>query len=147
MSVQSIQASESFHAPIDDVFDFFAKHENLGKVFAARVRRTEKASEGEDENGKGSVRKLRIGLGPAFYEKVTVFEAPHRIEYEIVSGVPIKHHLGVMEFSESDGVTTLDYTIELESKIPGTSFPIAQGLKLVLGLGLPRARRIIESSS
>lgn len=145
MSVQTIHASESFNAPIDDVFDFFAKHENLGKVFAARIRRSEKAPEG-DENGVGSVRKLRIGLGPAFYEKVTAYEPPNRIEYEIVSGVPVKHHRGVMEFSEQDGVTTLDYTIELETKIPGTSFAIAKALKLVLSLGLPRARRIIQSS-
>ena len=63
-----------------------------------------------------------------------LFNINERIEYKITQGSPIKNHLGVLIFSEKKGKTHLNYTIQLESKIPLTTALI----KIVLGTGIKR---------
>jgi hypothetical protein len=69
-------------------------------------------------NGVGSVRRINIPIF-GFEETIIKCESPNRIEYQISKGSPLSHHYGIMLFKNlPNGKTSLDYTIELGSKIP-----------------------------
>jgi hypothetical protein len=130
MATQLITINQTFNAPVAKVFGTLCDHETFGKICGINMRRV--ADGRETPNGLGSVREIRIGLLPAFQETVTKYIENERMEYKITKGSPIKNHLGVLSFSEKAGKTELHYTIELESKIPLTTFLI----KTVLGFGI-----------
>ena len=116
MTQQTIQLNIDFPAPIEDIFSFFEVHENLGRIFGAKIVRIKEGS--DSPNGKGSVRKLNIGPLPPIEETVTEYKKNELIEYTISNKTPLKNHYGVMRFSEKNGGTHLDYKIVFESRIP-----------------------------
>lgn len=113
--MQYIDIIQKFNAPQQEIFDFLSNHNNLKSIFMIDVKRI-KDAEGDNKNGLGSVRSLGIGVG-LIEETVTVFEEPNLIEYKISNNIPVKYHLGRMEFSTENNQTVLHYTIDLESKI------------------------------
>jgi hypothetical protein len=113
----TISITLDFPQPVSKVFAYLSQHENLG-----------------------SVRRLKVGP-VAFEETITGFEKDRRIEYRITKGAFMKHHLGVMRFSEHQGGTRLDYTIEVESKIPLLTGPLVMGLNRDLRKGLKAVAR------
>jgi len=46
-----------------------------------------------DPNGVGAVRALR-GFGPTVRERIVRFEPPHRLSYQLVSGLPFRDYSG-----------------------------------------------------
>ncbi len=116
MAQQIIQLNIDLPAPVEEIFSFFEVHENLGRIFGARISRIREGSDAP--NGTGSVRKLSIGPLPPIEETVTLYEKNARIEYSISNTTPLKNHHGIMRFSEKDGGTHLDYNIVFESRIP-----------------------------
>jgi len=145
MSQQELHFQETIHAPIDQVFEFLADHQNFISLFggSCSVVRV-----GESEpNGLGSVR--RIGTGPlSFDEKIVVFERPHRIDYKIVRGSPLKDHLGTVVLKAAAGAaghgahTQLDYTIRFTGKFPLIG-PLV-GRLLTLGWGRSARKRLAK---
>lgn len=130
MSLQTIHVVQAFNAPVSEIFSTISDHEKFGKILGAEVTRVK---DGEGAlNGLGSVRELKIGPLPSFQETITGFVDNQFIEYKITQGSPIKNHIGKIRFSEAQGLTTVDYTIKLESKIPFTSALI----KTALGSGI-----------
>ncbi len=105
-------------APVEQVFNHFAEHENLDSLLGAKIKRVR---DGETErNGVGSRRELKIGPLPSFDETVTQYVPNELIEYKITRGTPLDGHVGTMEFSPTaDGGTHLHYRIRFASKIPG----------------------------
>lgn len=130
MSTQLITINQTFNAPVSQVFATLSDHEKFGEICGISMKRVVDGK--SNINGLGSIREIKIGLLPAFQETITKFIENERLEYRITKGSPIKNHLGVLVFSEKAGKTELNYTIELESKIPFTTFLI----KTVLGLGI-----------
>jgi hypothetical protein len=112
--MQHISISQDFNAPIDRVFNHLANHKNLSSILGANIKRIKDAPEG-NPNGKGSIRSIGMGI-ELLQEEVVAFEAPNLIEYTICSNAPIKYHLGRLVFTENNGITNLNYTIDLESK-------------------------------
>lgn len=136
MSQQIIQMVQTFNAPLSEVFATLSDHETFGKICGINMTRT---IDGEDgANGLGSVREIKIGPLPSFEETITGFTPNDYIEYKITKGSPIKNHVGTLKFSEEKGVTVLNYTIVLESKIPFTSGVISAVLKNGITKGLKK---------
>lgn len=119
-----------------EVFAALAEHENLGRIFPAKVTRLR---DGDTErNGVGSARRLRVGLLPSFVETVTHVEPERLIEYRITQGSPLKGHWGRQVFTPTaSGGTTLDYTIGFDAVAPGLAPVVAAGLTRALTRGLP----------
>jgi hypothetical protein len=110
---EHVDITQEFAAPVGNLFEHMAEHENLGGLFGIRV---ERLRDGDSErNGVGSVRKLSLnGLVP-FEETVTDFRPNELIEYKITKGTPLRDHLGTMAFSSlPEGGSRLHYTIMLE---------------------------------
>jgi carbon monoxide dehydrogenase subunit G len=116
MSQHELHFQESIRAPLAQVFEFLADHDNFASMFGGSIR-VVKAGHTEP-HGVGSVR--RIGPGPlSFDEEIVTFERPNRIEYKIVRGGPLKDHLGTILLKPSGEGTELDYTIRFKGKLPG----------------------------
>jgi hypothetical protein len=49
---------------------------------------------------------------------VTVFEPPHRFAYKMLSGVPVKCHVGTVELATQGAGTLLTWQIDSVPKFP-----------------------------
>jgi uncharacterized protein YndB with AHSA1/START domain len=140
MGQQRIDLTQEFAAPVSRVFAHLSEHENLEAVFApAKIKRIKNGLNAR--NGVGSVRELRILVGPPFQETVTAFKDNELIEYRITQGSPLKNHLGVMRFSPTaQGGTRLDYTITFEGKFPLVAEVIRPPLESAIRRGLRKLK-------
>jgi hypothetical protein len=140
MTISTITINQEFKAPKNVVFDTLSDHQKFGKICGIKMTRTQDGDDGE--NGLGSVRRIDIGPLPSFEETITGFTKDEFIQYKITKGSPIKNHVGELKFSETDnGVTTLNYTIQLESKIPLTTPIIKAALQNGISKGLRKYAR------
>ncbi len=117
MAKQQITITQYFNVPIETVFTALTDHNNFGKVINTKICRIED-SEQANLNGLGSIRRISPLPFSHFEETVVTFEANKLMEYVVSKGSPIKNHKGRMEFSEANGKTQLNYTIDFEAKIP-----------------------------
>lgn len=117
MALQHITIKKEFNAPVETVFGAITDHEAFGDLLPGTTMTRVVDSLEENVNGLGSIRLVKMPLSD-FEETVVTFEPNKRMEYTITKGSPIKNHLGRLNFSENDGKTLLDYTIQLESKLP-----------------------------
>lgn len=117
MGGQQIKITQLFAAPVETVFRSLTDHETFGKVVNANIGRVVD-SPGENKNGVGSVRRITAFPGIVFEETVVAFEQNRLMTYVVSKGSPIKNHEGRMEFSEEQGRTRLDYTIDFEPRWP-----------------------------
>jgi len=134
MALKTINMQQKFNAPVKEVFEVLSDHQKFGKICGINMQRTKDGDDGA--NGLGSVRTINVGPLPSFEETITDFVPNVFIQYKITKGSPIKNHVGELKFSEENGITTLDYQIQLESKIPFTSSLIKTALENGISKGL-----------
>jgi hypothetical protein len=106
----------SIHAPIDVVFDALTDHQGQADMSAFRSSSLERAGD-PPPNGVGAIRRLTL-VGPPIREQVTVFEPPHRFAYKMLSGVPVKRHVGTVELDAQGATTLLTWKIDSIPKLP-----------------------------
>ncbi len=116
MGKHHIKITQSFNAPVDEIFDILTDHETFGKIVNANIKRVID-SQGGNKNGLGSVRRIYTFPAPAFEETVILFQANQTMVYMISKGSPVKNHIGKMKFSHEQGITKLDYTIDFEPRL------------------------------
>ena len=113
--MQTIQIIQEFNAPQQEIFDYLSDHNNFGSLLNANITRIKDAG-GVNPNGLGSVRSIKLGV-ELLQETIVTFDSPNLIEYKITNDVPVKFHLGTLEFSSLEkNKTLLNYTIQMESK-------------------------------
>ncbi|MEA3231156.1 MAG: SRPBCC family protein [Thermodesulfobacteriota bacterium] len=117
MGEQHIKITQLFNTPVDTIYNLLTDLESFGKVINANIKRVVD-SQGENKNGLGSVRRVSVFPTPAFEETVVTFEPNQLMEYVVSRGSPIKNHKGRMEFTDEQGQTRLNYTINFEPKLP-----------------------------
>ena len=140
MRAHHVEVEHVFSKPPERIFAHLAEHENLAAVFGSKVKRLR---DGDDErNGVGSVRELRVGLGPPFEETVIEFVAAERIAYRITKGSPLNDHLGVMTFAPTEsGGTKFEYDIRLASAVPGLAVLVKASLTRSIRRSLDKIER------
>ncbi len=103
------------------------------------LRRVDLEKEGEPPpNGVGAIRVLHA-IGPAIREEVAEFEPPTRLVYRMLSGAPIRDHVGTvtLEPAEVDGRqgTRLVWAIDTTPTVPlGKGLVVAVTKNAVKGL-------------
>ena len=113
--MQTVHITQEFNAPQQVIFDYLSDHNNFGSLLNANITRIKDAA-GENPNGLGSVRSIKLGI-EILQETIVTFDSPNLIEYKITNNVPVKYHLGTLEFTAlSKDKTLLNYTIQMESK-------------------------------
>ena len=141
MRTHWVHVEHDFDKPVEKVFAFLGEHENLTKIFPAKITRLSDGNDGH-RNGVGSARKMRIGILAPFIETVTEYVPNERVVYRITKGTPLRGHEGTMRFSPTPGGGThLDYKIRLASPIPGLAAVMQKALTASVKKGLPAVDR------
>ena len=136
MRAHHVHVEHRFDKPPERIFAVLAEHENLERLFGAKVTRLRDGEAGE-RNGVGSVRELRMGVLPPFEETVTEFIPGERIVYRITRGSPMRGHVGIMTFAPAGGGTRFAYDIRLSSAVPGLALAVRKALTRSIVRALP----------
>lgn len=103
-------------APPETVFDVLTDHRRYTEITA--LRRAELEREGEPApNGVGAIRVLTVA-GPPMREEVIAYERPSRFAYKVLSGLPVRDHVGTVEMQPAAGGTEVVYAVRTTPTIP-----------------------------
>lgn len=119
-------------APIETVFDALTDHRGIADYVWA-VRRSTLDREGTPApNGVGAVRRL-AALGPPIVEEIIEYERPSRYAYELISGAPVRDHVGTVELRQEGAGTEVSWHLRSTPTIPGLDLLAGPLLKRVIG--------------
>lgn len=127
-----VEVNLTVNAPQQVVFDTATDHEAY--PYFTLMKWCELEVEGSpNRNGMGAIRKG--GAGPVTVrEEVVAFDPPNSFSYTLLSGAPIKDHLGTIAFADNgDGTTAMTYVVEGRSPIPFTDVIAKLLLNKVIG--------------
>lgn len=104
-------------APPETVFEVLTDHRRYARM--SLLRRSELEREGEPApNGVGAIRVMH-SIGPPLREEVVAFEPPSRFSYTVLSGAPIRDHLGTVQLTPAgEGRTTITYAVRMTPTLP-----------------------------
>jgi uncharacterized protein YndB with AHSA1/START domain len=103
-------------APPEVVFDVLTDHRRYPEI--TPLRKAELEREGEPApNGLGAIRVLTVA-GPPMREEVIAFERPFRFAYKILSGLPVRDHVGTVEMQPANGGTEITYAVKTTPTLP-----------------------------
>jgi uncharacterized protein YndB with AHSA1/START domain len=103
-------------APPEVVFDVLTDHRRYSEITS--LRKAELEREGEPApNGVGAIRVLTVA-GPPMREEVIAYERPYRFAYKILSGLPVRDHVGTVEMQPRDEGTEIVYAVKTTPTIP-----------------------------
>jgi len=122
-------------APAEVVFEVLTDHRRYSELTPLRKSVLER--EGEPApNGVGAIRKL-TAVGPALREEVIAYEAPNRFSYTLLSGLPVRDHVGTVELTPNGAGTKMVYAVKTQPTVPvvGAAVVVAvkQGVKGLIG--------------
>ncbi len=117
-------------APPEIVFDVLTDHRRYAEITS--LRRSELEREGEPApNGVGAIRVL-TAVGPPMREKVLLYERPRRFSYKILSGLPVRDHVGTVELNPDGAGTRIAYAVRTTPTVPLAGAAVMAGLKLAI---------------
>lgn len=122
-------------APPETVFDVLVDHRAYAKI--TPLRKSELEREGEPApNGVGAIRVLH-SVGPPLREEVLAYERPSRFSYTLLSGAPVRDHVGTVELIPQGGGTKIVYAVRTTPTLPvigGAAVAVVKiGIKQLLG--------------
>ena len=68
-------------------------------------------------NGVGAIRVLST-VGPPLREEVIAFQAPSRFSYKLLSGMPVRDHVGTVELDSDGDGTKMVYAVRTMPTLP-----------------------------
>jgi uncharacterized protein YndB with AHSA1/START domain len=80
-------------------------------------------------NGAGAIRVLSA-LGPPLREEVLTYEEPSRFSYTLLSGLPVRDHVGTVELTPNGGGTTMTYAVRTMPTVPLVGGIVVGAVKL-----------------
>jgi uncharacterized protein YndB with AHSA1/START domain len=114
-------------APPEVVFDVLTDHRRYSEI--TPVRKAELEREGDPApNGLGAIRVLSVA-GPPMREEVIAYERPSRFSYKVLSGLPVRDHVGTVELTPLDQGTQVIYAVHTTPTVPIGGFAVVAGVK------------------
>jgi uncharacterized protein YndB with AHSA1/START domain len=142
--VASFTIVREIQAPPETVFDVLTDHRRYAEI--TPMRKSELEREGEPApNGVGAIRVLR-SAGPPLREEVVVYESPERFSYKVLSGIPVRDHLGTVLLEPAAGGTKMTYAVRTTPTLPVVGAVVVgatkQAIKLLIrGIASESERR------
>jgi len=103
-------------APPSTVFEVLADHRGYSAISPIRSSTLER--EGDPApNGAGAIRVLKT-VGPPLREEIVEFVPGERLVYKLLSGAPLRDHVGTVLLTERTGGTHVSYRIDTTPTIP-----------------------------
>jgi uncharacterized protein YndB with AHSA1/START domain len=104
-------------APPQTVFDVLTEH-HLYAAIITPLRRSTLERQGEPApNGVGAIRTL-TSLGPPWREEVIAYQPPDRFSYKLLSGAPVRDHVGTVELTPRGAGTRMVYAVRTTPTLP-----------------------------
>lgn len=122
-------------APPELVFEVLTDHRRYAEL--TPLRRAELEREGSPApNGVGAIRVLSA-VGPPLREEVLVYEPSTRFSYKLLSGLPVRDHVGTVELIPAGSGTRVAYAVRTTPTVPVGGFAVVaaikQGIRQLLG--------------
>jgi len=142
--VASFTFVREVEAPPETVFEVLTDHRRYAEI--TPLRRSELEREGEPApNGVGAIRVLS-SIGPPLREETIVYEPPRRFSYKLLSGAPLRDHVGTVALEPAGEGTKVTYAVRTSPTLPvvgGVAIAVARfGVKqLVDGIVRESERR------
>jgi uncharacterized protein YndB with AHSA1/START domain len=109
------------------VFDVLTDHRGYAEI--TRLRKSTLEREGDPEpDGVGAIRVL-VAVGPPIREEVVVYERPSRFSYKVLSGLPVRDHVGTVSLEPSEGGTRVTYALKAIPTVPFAGKLVMVGIK------------------
>lgn len=103
-------------APPETVFAVLTDHRRYAEI--TPIRRSTLEREGEPPpNGVGAVRVLSA-VGPPLREEVLSYEPSERFSYKLISGAPVRDHVGTVQLTPSGEGTEMVYAVRTNPTLP-----------------------------
>ncbi len=140
--MQTVDVTRTLEAPIDAAWRLLSDHESWTRW--AGFGRVVRERDGSPEpNGVGSIRRL-FGGGR---EEVVAFGPDYRLSYRVLSGIPLRDHLGHVELTpDGPGRFTARWRCQFDSKIPGTGALMRVGVGWIFRTMLRRLERAARAA-
>jgi carbon monoxide dehydrogenase subunit G len=114
--VASFTLTREVSAAPEVVFDVLTDHRRYAEMTPLRKSVLER--EGDPApNGVGSIRKLSA-VGPALREETIVYERPSRFSYKVLSGLPVRNHVGTVSLEANGDGTRVTYAVRTNPTLP-----------------------------
>jgi uncharacterized protein YndB with AHSA1/START domain len=115
-------------APPQTVFEVLTDHRRYNEITPLRKSALER--EGEPApNGVGSIRVLSA-VGPPLREETIAYEAPRRFSYTLLSGLPVRDHVGTVELRPQGEGTAVVYAVRTTPTLPLVGGAVVAVVKL-----------------
>ncbi len=122
-------------APPETVFAVLTEHHLYAEMTPMRKSVLEREGE-PPPNGVGAIRVLS-SVGPPLREEVIAYEPPSRFSYKLLSGAPVRDHVGTVELTPREGGTRIVYAVRTTPTLPLVGAAVVagvkQGIKVLLG--------------
>ncbi len=96
------------------------------------MRKVELEQEGEPApNGVGAIRVLH-SVGPALREEVIAYQPPSRFSYTLLSGAPVRDHVGTVALTPEGAGTKVVYVVRTIPTVPIGGAAVVAVVKLAI---------------
>lgn len=104
--------------PVDRVWQTLSDHEGMSR-WAPGLKATLERQGTDEPGGVGAIRRLEApGPAPAIVEEIVGFEPGRRLAYKALSGVPLRGYGGEVVLTAEGEKTRIDYSIDIEPRVP-----------------------------
>lgn len=115
-AVASFTFTREIAAPPETVFAVLTDHRKYSEL--TPLRKSELEREGEPApNGLGAIRKL-TAVGPPLREEVIAYQPDERFSYKLISGLPVRDHVGTVELTPSGNGSRMVYAVRTQPTVP-----------------------------
>jgi uncharacterized protein YndB with AHSA1/START domain len=114
--VASFTFTREIAATPETVFAVLTDHRKYSEL--TPLRKSELEREGEPApNGLGAIRRLTV-VGPPLREEVIAYELDERFSYKLLSGLPVRDHIGTVKLTAAGGGTEMVYAVRTQPTVP-----------------------------
>ncbi|QKT05828.1 SRPBCC family protein [Gordonia sp. X0973] len=125
------------------VYAAFADREGTGKFLPLTVRLVSPGA--QERQGVGAVHSLGVGkLG--IREQITELVPDEKIVYRVVGGLPVRSHVGTIEFADAPGGTMVRYTMDSDPKIPVPAAVLTPVLNGLIGSMIAAVKKAVAQN-
>jgi uncharacterized protein YndB with AHSA1/START domain len=117
-------------APPETVFRVLTEHHLYAEITPMRKSILEREGE-PPPNGVGAIRVL-TSVGPPLREEVLAYEPPERFSYKLLSGAPVRDHVGTVQLSAREGGTRMVYAVRTTPTLPVVGAAVVGVVKLAI---------------
>jgi uncharacterized protein YndB with AHSA1/START domain len=126
--VASFTLFREVNAPPEVVFDVLTDHRRYADITPLRKSVLER--EGEPvPDGVGAIRVLS-SVGPPLREEVISYEPPSRFSYKLLTGAPVRDHVGTVLLEPAGAGTKVTYALRTTPTLPFVGGAVVGVVKL-----------------